>query len=199
MTAGGSLYREPPVIFEKTLESEYGVRRRMEIKNSFYSSPHFLRKLRIGLVPKNEELNLNNLRKELRYISAELPSGKSNLDRERREMPKILDEVKAKGGGGTYVFQPNQPPELAEKVFAIKDRIKAGEKISPPKKGILGLKHGCPQCGHEVKRQIFEQVVVPFGGVTTYAFYECPCGWQYATIVKMWSMLSGKIPGPYSW
>lgn len=118
-------------------------------------------------------------------------------------MPIILDGIEAKGGNGTYTFEPYQPPKLKEKVFAVRDRIiKAGEKMLPPKtkKIILGLKYECcPQCGHRVKKQIFREVVVPFGGVTTYAFYECPCGWQYATIVKMWSMLSGEIPGPYPW
>ena len=50
----------------------------MEIKDNLYSSPHFLRKLRIGLVPKNEELNLNNLREgEHKFVYTSPPSSSS--------------------------------------------------------------------------------------------------------------------------
>jgi len=87
---------------------------------------------------------------------------------------KMLGEIKAKKiGEGFYSFQLNQPPELAEKVHSVGARIKAGEKITPPNKKLLGLWYVCPQCGQRVKRQIFRQVMITVGGVTTFAYYEC--------------------------
>jgi len=114
---------------------------------------------------------------------------------------KMLGEIKAKKiGEGFYSFQLNQPPELAEKVHSVGARIKAGEKITPPNKKLLGLWYVCPQCGQRVKRQIFRQVMITVGGVTTFAYYECACGWQYATTIRMYSMFSGRVlPPPYPW
>lgn len=114
-------------------------------------------------------------------------------------MVKILDGIRARGGSGFYFFEPAQPAELRDKVYRIGDRIKAGEKIPSPKKIFFGLIRSCPECGQRVKRQVFREVVVPVGGVTTYAFYECSCGWSWGTILKMWLMISGKLQRPYPW